>query len=213
MLQHTALSADDTRNSNGRYSPKEHGVLLLTGCKPGNTPPLAQALRMGGFAVMEIALSGTTWEDWLTAAKDGFMELSKRCAWVSVVGIHLGGCMALLLGEQMHPSALIAISVPTTSRRLQTMKDTPDFQPVNSHHCSHIISMARRDLHAVTCPILVVQSRQDKTFDTNSAEMILQGVSSRRKGVLWLKGESNDAFADLAFASVAHLRRAEYISE
>ena len=51
---------------------------------------------------------------------------------------------------------------------------------------SHLIRIARKNLHAVTCPILVVQSHADETITPDSADIILRGVSSERKGVLWL---------------------------
>lgn len=47
--------------------------------------------------------------------------------------------------------------------------------------------MARQNLHAVTCPILAVQSRADETISPDSAEVIISGVSSREKGTLWLE--------------------------
>ena len=69
-------------------------------------------------------------------------------------------------------------------------------------------------LHAVSCPVLVVQSHADETITPDSAEVILSGISSERKGVLWLEdaphvctitreaGNIADAIAD-------HFRRAE----
>ena len=47
--------------------------------------------------------------------------------------------------------------------------------------------LARRNLYAVTCPVLVVQSRKDQTITADSAEVIVNGVSSQRRGVMYLE--------------------------
>ena len=52
---------------------------------------------------------------------------------------------------------------------------------------SKLIHMARRNLHAVTCPLLAVQSHGDETISRDSADVIVSGVSSETKGVLWLE--------------------------
>ena len=52
---------------------------------------------------------------------------------------------------------------------------------------SKLIHMARQNLYAVTCPILAVQSHADETISADSAEVIVDGVSSQRKGVLYLE--------------------------
>lgn len=206
---------------------KRHGVLLLHGFTGtiAHLRPVAEALHRQGFTVMGINLPGhaatmddmarCTWQDWLDAAKEAFLTLQKRCDHVSVAGLSMGGCLSLLLAEQMHPTAIAPISAPMGTQLplwLATLTrpifptiwwKTRDGQPVpvrneydygypgfrNScaRHLSKLIKMSRRNLHAVTCPILVVQSHADETITANSAEIILGGVSSGRKGVLWLE--------------------------
>ena len=51
---------------------------------------------------------------------------------------------------------------------------------------SHLIKMARRNLDKVICPVLAVQSHGDETISADSAEVIVNGVSSTRKNILWL---------------------------
>ena len=109
---------------------EEHGrpdgwpVLLLHGFT-GNAAhmrPLGELLHAQGFTVMGINLPGhassmdemaqKTWEDWLNAAKTAFMELRAQCDYVSVAGLSMGGCLALIIAEQMQPTAVAAISAP-----------------------------------------------------------------------------------------------------
>ena len=205
---------------------KTHGVLLLHGFTGtiAHMRPLAEALHAQGFTVMGVNLPGHatdmddmtrfTWEDWLNAAKEAFLQLKEKCDYVSVAGLSMGGCLALIIGEQMQPTAILPISAPMGTRmplwlatitspvlktiwwRTRDEKMTPvdpaydygypGFRNGCARHLNRLIKLARRDLHAIACPVLVVQSHADTTITANSAQIILQGVSSPRKGVLWL---------------------------
>lgn len=206
---------------------KNHGVLLIhgfTGCA-AHMRQIGEMLHRQGFTVMGVNLPGhatsmddmarCTWDDWLNAAKEAFLQLQARCDLVSVAGLSMGGCLALILAEQLHPAAVAPISAPMGTKaplwaaslaspfvkavwwNARKDKDNPlkseydcgysGFRTSCARHLSKLIKMARRDLHAVTCPILVVQSHADETITADSAEVILQGVSSEVKAVLWLE--------------------------
>lgn len=210
-----------------RRRGKTHGVLLLHGFtgSVAHMRLLAEDLHRRGFAVMGINLPGhgttmddmstKTWQDWLEAAKAAFLRLKERCDYVSVTGLSMGGCLALIIGEQMQPTAIAPISAPMGTRAplwlaeiaapvMKTVWWRPrakDASPLNERydigypgfrsscalHLNRLIKLSRRDLHAVTCPVLIVQSHGDETITADSADVILQGVSSERKGVLWLE--------------------------
>lgn len=206
----------------------EHGVLLLHGFtgSAAHMRLLGEGLHRRGFTVEAINLPGharsmeamaqTGWQDWLDAAKEAFLRLTKTCKYVSVAGLSMGGCLALLIAETLHPSAVAAISAPMGVKNpllpfagiaapfvrhimWRSREDSPN--PLDDRYdygypgfptrcgsdLNRLIRMARQDLHAVQCPVLVVQSHQDETISADSAEIILQGVSSEA-GVLWLEG-------------------------
>ena len=126
----------------------------------------------------------------------------------------MGGCLALMIGEQMGPDACVTIAAPMkTRKRLRCLAPVaalvhpmiykqadgarstlnPDYDigyasyPTASvGHLSAVMRKTRQDLHLVRCPILTIQSRQDKTVTADSPELILQGVSSQVKAQLWL---------------------------
>ncbi len=204
-----------------------HGVLLIHGFtgSASHMRPLAELLHAQGFTVMGINLPGhaatmddmarCTWQDWLDAAREAFLTLQKRCQYVSVAGLSMGGCLSLIIGESMQPTAVGAISAPMGTKAplwLATLASPvlksicwqprregpnllddrydygyPGFPSCCAKHLARLIRMARQDLHALTCPLLVVQSRADETVTANSADVILQGASSEKKGVLWLE--------------------------
>lgn len=233
---------------------KTHGVLLIHGFTGtiAHLRLIGEKLHALGFTVLGINLPGhatdmddmasKTWQDWLGAAKEAFLELKRQCDFVSVAGLSMGGCLSLIIGEQMQPTAIAPISAPMGTKAplwaatlaspfMKTVwwrtRDGdpcpvvneydygyPGFRSRCARHLSKLIKLARRDLHAVTCPILVVQSHGDKTITGDSAEIILRGASSERKAVLWLEDAphvctiSHEA-ENIAVAIAEHFRQAE----
>lgn len=237
-----------------RRGGKTHGVLLIHGFTGtiAHMRMVANVLQEQGFTVMGINLPGhgtdmddmasKSWQDWLDAAKEAFLRLKDQCDYVSVAGLSLGGCLTLILGEQMQPDAIAPISAPMGTQAplwaaalaapfmrtvwwrprneetAQVMKEYdcgyPGFRTSCARHLNRLIKMARRNLHAVTCPVLVVQSRADGTITKDSADVILQGVSSERKDVLWLEDVPHVCTITreagrIALALAEHFRRAE----
>ena len=205
-----------------------HGVLLLHGFtgSAAHMRLLAEDLHARGFTVESINLPGHAltmdemgrygWQDWLDAAKEAFRRLQERCEYASVAGLSMGGCLALLIAEQMQPTAIAPISAPMGVQNpmlpfagvaapfiryimWRSREDSPcpldaryDYgYPGFPTRCGsdlhRLIRMARRDLHAVQCPVICVQSRQDETISPDSAEVILSGVSTEDAGILWLE--------------------------
>jgi carboxylesterase len=233
---------------------KPHGVLLMHGFTgtAAHMRLIGEKLHARGFTVMGINLPGhatdmddmakCTWADWLNAAKDAFLALKKQCDYVSVAGLSMGGCLSLILGEQMQPAAIAPISAPMGTQLplwLATLTRPifptiwwksrdgnpvplvneydygyPGFRNTCARHLDRLIKMARRNLHAVTCPVLVVQSHADETIIPESAEIILKGISSEQKSVLWLDDVPHvctitHEAETIAEALASHFRRAE----
>lgn len=210
-----------------RLKGGRHGILLIHGFtgSAAHMRPLGEALHAQGFTVQGINLPGHAqsmeamgrigWQDWLDAAKDAFLRLKEECEVVSVAGLSMGGCLSLLIAEQMEPAAVAAISAPmaTQNRLLPLARVAAPFMPVIwwrsrkenvrmdtrydygypgfptrcGYDLNRLIRMARQDLHAIQCPLLAVQSRADAVISRDSAEVIVRGVSSKRAGMLWLE--------------------------
>ena len=233
----------------------EHGVLLLHGFtgSAAHMRPLGEALHQQGFTVMGINLPGhaqsmeamgqTGWHEWLEAAKEAFRKLQDEYRYASVAGLSMGGCLTLLIAEQMHPTAAVTISAPMAVQnpllpfagiaapfikhimwrsrealpyRLDDRYDYgyPGFPTKCGVDLNRLIRMARWDLHAVQCPLLIVQSRQDETISADSADVIAAGVSSRTVGMLWLENAPHvctisDRLSDITAGMVELLRKAE----
>lgn len=174
-----------------------------------------RGINLPGHALSMDDMARTGWNDWLSAAKDAVVELRKTCKYVSVCGLSMGGVITLLLAEQMELTSIATISAPMavlnplmpfarilaplmprfmwgTSDEKKSQLDErynlgyAGFPTRTAADLSRLIKMARRDLSAVVCPILVVQSHGDETIAPSSADVIMMGVSSQRKATLWL---------------------------
>ena len=140
--------------------------------------------------------------------------MKEQYRFVSVTGLSMGGCLTLMIAEQSDPTAIAPISAPMgvlnrwfplarfaapflPEISWQARKDdalTPDYDlgytgfPTKSAvDLRRIIHEARDNLCAVTCPVLCVQSSGDQVITPDSADVILQGVRSKTKGVLRLE--------------------------
>ena len=206
----------------------KHGVLLIHGFSgsAAHMRLIGEELHRRGFTVKGINLPGhgtsmedmakTTWQDWLQAAKEAFLQMKKECDRVSVAGLSMGGVLTLLLAEQMDVCCAMPISAPMavqnkflpfakaaslfvktvywdSDEKRSSLMDMnyhygyPGFPTRCAADLAKLIGMARRNLHCVTCPVLAVQSRADETISADSADVILAGVSSEKKAALWLE--------------------------
>lgn len=175
-----------------------------------------KGINLPGHATSMEDMGRTGWQDWLEAAKRAVIEMKDQCEMISVAGLSMGGVLSLILAEQMDVTSAIPISAPTAvqnrlmpfaraasifiknitwngdserARQLDVRYDYgySGFPTRCAADLWTLIKMARRNLHAITCPILAVQSHADETISADSAEVIIAGVSSSVKGILWLE--------------------------
>ena len=206
----------------------EHGVLLIHGFTGSisHMRPLGDALHAAGFTVRGINLPGhatryqdmadCTWQTWLQYVKEAVMDLKKKCKYVSVCGLSMGGVLTLLSAQQMELTSAIPVSAPMgINNRLINISgliwpffpvtpfgNSPDrhlthdanydygylaFPTKAAVHLRKLMKMARRNLFNITCPLMVVQSDGDGLITQESGHIILDGIASKHKTALWLK--------------------------
>lgn len=173
-------------------------------------------IRLPGHGTTMEDMGKTTWQNWLQAAKEGYHALKAHCPFVCVAGLSMGGVLSLLLAEQLPVQAAVPISapmgvknplapfaavaslvVPMTYWKIDPKRQAfldqaydygySGFPTAKAGDLLHLIRRARRDLFAINCPVLVVQSHADETIHPRSADIILNGVMSEKKEVLWLE--------------------------
>jgi carboxylesterase len=173
-------------------------------------------IQLPGHGTRMEDMRNVHWQDWLQSAKEGILTLKERCEKVSVAGLSMGGVLALLIAQQTRVNAAVVMSTPMALKnRLASLAPAaslftpitywrgdekreklldhrydygyPGFPTARIGDLMHLIRLARRNLFAVTCPTLVVQSRADNTVSPDSADIILKGIRSEKKAVLWLE--------------------------
>jgi carboxylesterase len=115
-----------------------HGVLLLHGF--GDTPQtltyLARRLRKSGYSVLAPLLPGhgrslesfarSRADEWIAAAKEAYVAMRARHDSVAVVGLSMGGALAILIAGQQHEIPALVLIAPYVGmpRRLRVAAAT-----------------------------------------------------------------------------------------
>lgn len=115
----------------------DHGILVLHGYTgyPGDMRYLAQHLSQTLGATVHVprwpghGTSGrdfaiSTWKDWLRRAVDSYLDLAARCDRVSVVGLSMGGVMAVILASKF-PVFRVGLLAPALETNNRLLRFTP----------------------------------------------------------------------------------------
>lgn len=187
----------------------------LTGT-PQSLRPWAEHLAAAGLTVRLPRLPGhgtrwqdlnrTGWQDWYAAVDRPFRELRARCSTVVVMGLSMGGTLALRLAEE-HRSAvdglvLVNPSVRSDDPRMRALPvlkrvlpsvaaiandiERPDrtelaYTRTPLRAVDSLRDLWRRvasDLGDVTAPLLVYRCAQDHVVGPESVELLLRAVGS-----------------------------------
>ena len=174
-----------------------------------------RGILLPGHGTKPEDMLNASWQDYLQAARTAAQEMRKQYAHFTVAGLSMGGVLALMLAEEMNLTACVAIAAPmnTTNRfrhfaligsyfypmvhkRADGARATLDaaydigydgFPTRSTHDLNVLMHRAKTNLSLIRCPLLAVQSRQDKTVTADSPDIILNGISSRKKAMLWLQ--------------------------
>jgi carboxylesterase len=191
------------------------GALVLHGFT-GNPQPmrgLALALADAGLTVEMPLLPGhgtdvadmvpTRWEDWSSAAEAAYLDLAARSDAVVVVGLSMGGMLAVWLAEHHPEIAALALVNPMvappdadTVGFVQAMVDNGDelapgvgsdismegavesaYPELPLRAALSLFAAAAEvesGLASVTCPVLLFTSTQDHVVDPKSSALLVE---------------------------------------
>ena len=188
----------------------------LTGT-PYEVRPLAESISAVGIRAVGPALPGhnetpqrlaaTSHTEWLAAARAEFHRLREACESVSIVGMSMGGLLALALAEEEPVDALVVIGTPLVLHHpfawliplvkyllpMSPKSEGSDIRdpaararhpsypvmPMNSvHELQRLQRRVRPQLARISAPILVAHGAHDKTANPQDAIEIRDSVSS-----------------------------------
>jgi len=198
-------------------TPKEMRMLGDSLVSSGYT---VLAPRLFGHATSPEAMGRARWQDWLASVEDG-MNLLKGCTDQQfVMGLSMGGVLALLAAARYDFAGAVAFSTPGSLPNdprsfllpligwlnLRISKGAPDWRNAEAaqDHMDYpyyptraivelnkLIKVMREELVNVTIPVLLVQSRQDAAIPADSLDTIFREISSMDKSKLWVENSGH----------------------
>jgi carboxylesterase len=201
----------------------------LTGT-PYEVRPLGEALARRGLRAFGPELPGhnrtpeelsrVRHADWLGAAREALAALRAAHSRVAVVGLSLGGLLALALAAETAVDAVAVVGTPLRLRipmlpllpalrrvvpfvrktRGSDIRDAEararhpgyDRMPLASvEQLCALQAAVRRSLGRVRAPILVAHGLQDSTAHPDDARAILAAVGSAEREILWLESSAH----------------------
>lgn len=178
------------------------------------------APRLAGHATTLSDMPATTWRHWLASVEDG-LNLLKGCTTRQVVmGLSMGGVLALLAAARYDVQAVAAFSAPCSLppdprakllpyitwlmpwvrkgepdwRNLEAQKDHVDYPAYPSPsilQLKKLIDVMVGELPQVKVPAFFVQSRQDHGIPPHSMDTLFAGVSSVDKTRMWVQNSGH----------------------
>jgi carboxylesterase len=214
----------------------DDGVLVLHGFtgSPYSMRPLADVLANRGFNVELPRLPGhgtavedlipMRWEDWTSAAAESLDVLAARSRRVGVVGLSMGGGLAVWLAEHRPELVGVVVVNPLVTPVAEDLRDggrqlldagiqtidgvvndiaKPGGDERGYAQLPLAAAMSLTDglegvaaaFALVTCPVLILTSREDHTVVTENSTRLADGVSGPVEH-LWLERSFHVATLD-----------------
>lgn len=211
------------------------GVLVSHGFTGGPTSVLHLARRVAeaGYNVECPCLTGhgTRWqdiigvavEDWVQDLEEAKLRLESRCRRTFVLGLSMGGTLALRLA-QLHPgikgvavinhallfnnpltpfASFLKYLVPSTPAIASDIKDPAEKEPAYERtptagvaELYRLTRAVRKDLPSLRQPLLLFKSREDHVLPLSNATVTLQEAGSADKELVWLENSFHVATMD-----------------
>jgi carboxylesterase len=162
--------------------------------------------RLPGHGTTVAEANLTTWHDWYAELERNLAELSAQCEQVFVMGLSMGGTLAIRLAEEhggeitglvlVNPSLLtkrpdrfllpvLRLFVPSCTGIASDIKKPGEVElaydriPIKAaYSLSKLWITTRTDLGKVTQPILIYRSADDHVVEPDSSALLVEKVAS-----------------------------------
>jgi carboxylesterase len=198
------------------------GCLLLHGFTgtPFALRELGERLYTQGFTVLAPLLPGhgskpkhlihVSYNDWLQFCREQLEEIKNHCENVFIIGLSMGGTLALYLAAEQPVSGVVSLSAPIREAdfkrpgysMIRRMTYWPKwrslirpYQPELGYRWYplpavesffDLLCATRERLPCVTCPLLLMHSRQDVRVPFSHSELIFRQTGSQHKELITL---------------------------
>ena len=210
------------------FSGGSVGCLLIHGFTgtPNEMRGLGRFLADEGHTVLGVRLFAhstdprdmqrAAWRDWAASVEDGYWMLREAVREVVVLGLSMGGALALELAARLPVAGVVAMSTPAglpKDWRLNFIrplavvkpyigKGPPDWvdESVAADHFDYpeypvraigelkaLLAEVRHALPRVKVPTLVMHSRTDGGVPPENAQVIFAGLGAAERELLWIE--------------------------
>jgi carboxylesterase len=182
------------------------------------------APRLPGHGISPAAMAASTANQWIAALEDALTELRSHCSWLFIGGLSMGGTLTLYMAAKhpdtfagafpinavIHPDAPDLASLvferqapPTIPGIGSDIKDPASKElayaevPIPACKELYALTAVTRDLlPRITCPTLVLQSREDHVVPPANGRTIARRVGASRVQLVWLTNSFHVATID-----------------
>ncbi len=205
------------------------GVLIIHGYtgSPHDFTYMAHEINKAGFTVSLPRLPGhgisnvdflkTDSHDWLRRAIDAYYDLSALCDEVYVVGLSMGGVLALIVSSMFQPKKLVTLAAAThvhdnrikltgilrlfkdrIPRENNDKYDSEDLEylkkeywsfnwPKQAYELYKLMKLSRKVTPKITSDTLVMVSKNDQTVPVSAGEFIYKTIASQNRKLVVLE--------------------------
>lgn len=170
------------------------------------------APRLPGHGTTVRDMNTTRFHDWYGELERSFDDLRSRCETVFAMGLSMGGTLVLRLAQERaeHVAGVVVVNAALTTERKDAKllpllsKVVPSFPGIGSdikkpgvtelaypkiplkaaYSLQQAWPVVRRDLHRITCPVLVYRSAEDHVVEPVSGRLLLEGCVHAEERVL-----------------------------
>jgi carboxylesterase len=232
-----------------RFDAGPTGALLVHGFtgSPASMRPMGEWLGRHGISTVGPRLAGhgttwedldsTTWRDWEREAEQGLADIASRCSDVIVVGLSMGGAMALHLAAK-HAGKLRGVAVINADVRRPQLAFAPvlrlftksvkgvgndikkpgqdeivyDRSPLRAAtQLGKLYRTVQGELPSMNLPLLVFSSDVDHIVKPSNSRYVMASVGSRQKELIQLRNSFHvatlDYDADMIFERILAFAR------
>lgn len=207
------------------FTGSSTGCLLVHGFtgSPSEMRLLGEKLTESGYTVLGVRLEGhgtspedmlrTDYRQWYKSVEQGWHKLRETCEKVFVIGLSMGGILALYLASDYPVDGVATLSAPIyiNNKKLPLlpiyrMFRTYDVKPRKALPVDRIysisyertplccvesllqlIKLVKNRLSKISAPVLIVQSKVEHTVKPESAEYIYRKLTgTQEKELYWL---------------------------
>lgn len=204
----------------------KQGVLLIHGFTgtPAEMRLLGDFLQQAGYTVLSVLLPGhgttpeelntMTARDWFEEVERGYAVLSQVCDRVSVVGLSMGGLLALKAAAELPVHRAVFMSTPIyvfdwrapfvsvakcflpwvkKARRPYNVeaKYSVAYEVMPLKALDSVLQLvaecAQNILPRITIPCLIIQAKHEHTVRPESAQFIYDRLPTSRKRIVWIE--------------------------